>query len=1308
VAALPHNEIFRILAERRLIAAHPAPQLLPQGNVDRRPEESRTSWRATGPDGAPLKLTLGQDLADLARRHKAFAQDCVALVPPLAFFESTPLGDALAEPFFDGVSVAEALRTGSPPVVDLRMALDRVETALNATAQPSDETARQDEWRSWTERLLALPVWTEHERQLLRERILPRLPALLDSSPPATRWSNGDFTPDNLLINSRGDIRLIDLEFAARTHFFREDAVRFPAFSPAVRVLPAPPLSGLPTPSLAWHLFFWLRQFHLEVAQNTPAYVDRMGAHRLGLIRRLAEQILECSLPEWRVPAPVLEHRLEETRWAPDQFLVLRLHGWVHAAGLRLESVAVYSDNGRITSIPLLPRSDVAQHFGEVGLHAGFQLSVPVGQAGTRLILAAVTADGIHLPFLILPTAGIPGRALQFEHYPAWAARHDPAPAPASVAVPAPVRFSVLLPVYNPPADVLRACLQSVRDQQHANWELVVVDDASTASHVAPMLREFAASEPRVMLQHLATNGGIARATNAALTAAHGDFIVLLDHDDLLRPHALAELARRLTAAPELDVLYSDEDKITADGRRLLPLFKPAYSPEFLLGVMYAGHVLCVRLTVARAAGGFLSEYDGIQDYEFLLRVSALTRRIGHVPRILYHWRQSPTSSALLGNVKGDMDARQLAAVRAQLARTGDPREAASRGGHRVKLIAGPATPAHDLVIAGAGGMSPLAALRQACAQGYAEIIVLLAAPPLEASPGWERELAAVASRPDAGCVAPILLEPDGRVRAAGWTIGPAGTAAPLLRGFHPDEDGYNGSLACNREVSVVSACCVAVRRDLAQAILERLDPSATWLDFCALIRAEGKYHRVCATARLRFDPIRIDDALEGTATEPDPFFNPHFDPHAADYSLAVNTSPASTTPLQFHLDQPATWDPLPRCLIVRGWAFAGAPIQAVRLLAGALTFSGTVGLPRPDVRAALPAVPDEFTGFEIRATLPAGRIEISIEVQLSDQSWHPLLNHHATVPRRLLPLWLGGGDWTELMFFQMPAHMAYPARSVRPEKFPAKSAGAARPRFAIVTPSYNQARFLPDTLSSVLEQPGVSCDYVVQDGGSTDDSAAIIRQQAGRLHAWSSEPDGGQAAAIARGFARTSGVPEDIMAWINSDDFYLPGTLAFVADYFATHPEVDVVYGHRIVVDEESREIARWFLPPHDPAVLRLNDFVPQETLFWRRRIWGKVGGIDPSFKFALDWDLLLRFQAAGAKIVRVPRFLACFRVHAAQKTSAQMHDVGQKEITLLRERTHGRPFPPQELERNPRLLSYLRRSAFIQSLWGLGIRAR
>ena len=413
--------------------------------------------------------------------------------------------------------------------------------------------------------------------------------------------------------------------------------------------------------------------------------------------------------------------------------------------------------------------------------------------------------------------------------------------------------------------------------------------------------------------------------------------------------------------------------------------------------------------------------------------------------------------------------------------------------------------------------------------------------------------------------------------------------------------------------------------------------------------------------------------------------------------------------PPRFYLDQPAAWDRLSRCVIIRGWCFGGdgRPIRAIRLRAGHVTLDGVVGLPRPDVKAALPEAPDDNTGIEIRGTLPSGRIQVVLEAATADGTWHTVMSRPARVARQVIPLWLGGGAWTELMFFQMPAHMAYAARPVRPERFPAVVPGPRCPRIAIVTPSFQQARFLDETLRSVLEQPGVDCQYVVQDGGSTDDSPRLIRERAGRLHAWESARDGGQADAIARGFAKTSGSPDDLMAWINSDDYYQPRALAYVADYFARHPEVDVVYGHRIVVDEASREIARWFMPRHDDAVLRLNDFVPQETMFWRRRLWDRVGGLDTSFKFAIDWDLLLRFQAAGARIVRVPYFLACFRVHPTQKTSFSMHDTGQREITLLRERTHGRPFPARELEGHPVLLRYLRRSAGIEFLWKLGLRA-
>jgi glycosyltransferase involved in cell wall biosynthesis len=1299
-----HHDAFQELIARGLIAGHPKPQSLALGNIDRK-DASRTSWRVSLPAGGEAKLTLGGDLSALTGRHAALAKACPAITTAQLGYVRLPSGDALLESFFEGPTLESAAAGHLLPATVIRQALANMVASLASTEEPSTETARAAEWSNWSKQLIDLPVWQPGEASSLAQVILPGLYSRVANLPATTRWTNGDFLPANILLNAQGESRLIDAEFAARTHFFAEDSVRFRVLSPLVHEHPDLLAGLLPEPALPWHLFFWLRQFQLEIEHNSPAYLARVRESRLGLIRRLAEQVLEAPLPGWSALATAVENRVEDIRWLPEA-REASVSGWCHVpAANRLRSVVAMGPLGTLAKSAPADRPDVQLHFAGVpgSLNTGFSLRVRPLEENFPLTLCAVVDHGTLVPFRVLGVDSLPEGALFWEDYPAWAARDDPDPtAPASAPDQAGPLLSILLPVYKTPEAYLRACIGSVLGQNYRHWELCVVDDGSASSVLKAILHEFAATDVRIRVQTRESNGGISRATNDALAMARGMFVLFLDHDDLLRPHALAEFAARLGREPELDALYSDEDKITAEGQRLIPFLKPDYSPEFLLGVMYIGHLLCIRATVARAAGGFDPTFDGIQDYEFFLRVTEQTGRIGHIPLILYHWRQSPGSSALQGNAKGDMDKKQSLAVQAHLRRRGDPRTTRPFGGHRVRLE-NPARPTVDIIQA-ADPVTAVALLRAAAVTSNAEVLVLLSAEPRRIVDPSLAELTALASLPDSGCVAPLLLSVEGRV----YESGQVGSLS-IMRGFHPESDGYHGSLRCNREVDMVSPACVAVRRKL---VVEELGPLPNdWTGFCAHLSTRGFFHRVCAASRVQLSASQKDDAgtaVGGTRR----FYHPYFDSQKGNYTLTPRalhpTAPAAG--LEFFVDRPISWKSLPRCLICRGWCFnrQRSPITGIRLRIADFNLSGVTGLSRPDVPAVHSEAPDEFVGFEIRGTLPAGRHQLHLEARLADGSWKLLMTDSVAVQGRTLPLWLGGGDWMELMFFQMPAHMAYPSRPLRLERFPKARVNASRPKLSVVTPSYNQARFLGETMRSVLDQSNVSCDYVVQDGGSTDGSAKLIQGQAGRLHAWASESDTGQAEAIARGFAKTSGAPDDLMAWINSDDFYLPGALGYVASYFADHPGVDVIYGHRIVVNDESQEIGRWHLPQHDPEVLRLNDFVPQETLFWRRRIWDQVGGIDTSFKFALDWDLLLRFQAAGARIVRVPFFLGCFRVHAAQKTSARMHDVGQREITLLRERTQGRPFPPAELERNPRLLRYLRRSAFIEWLWSCGIRAR
>ncbi len=279
-----------------------------------------------------------------------------------------------------------------------------------------------------------------------------------------------------------------------------------------------------------------------------------------------------------------------------------------------------------------------------------------------------------------------------------------------------------------------------------------------------------------------------------------------------------------------------------------------------------------------------------------------------------------------------------------------------------------------------------------------------------------------------------------------------------------------------------------------------------------------------------------------------------------------------------------------------------------------------------------------------------------------------------------------------------------YPPRALtrQPNKLAAKAESLPTPKISIVTPSYQQGAFIERTINSVLNQEYKNLEYFIQDGGSKDNTVEVIQSYESKIAGWRSEEDNGQSQAINRGFQSTSG---EIMAWINSDDLLLPDTLAIVSDFFNHHPEVDVVYGNRLLIDENDMEIGRWIMPGHDDKVLSWVDYVPQETMFWRRRIWDKIGGqIDESFHFAMDWDLLVRFREACATFAHIPHFLGAFRIHDRQKTSAAINEIGFKEMGRIRERLLGRV--PGEKEIRKAVIPFLLKHVVVDKIYGIKTR--
>lgn len=210
--------------------------------------------------------------------------------------------------------------------------------------------------------------------------------------------------------------------------------------------------------------------------------------------------------------------------------------------------------------------------------------------------------------------------------------------------------LSVIIPVYNVKREYLVECLESILKQSYSNFEIILIDDNSSNIETLDTLKEYE-NNSKIKIKYRKTNGMISVASNDGIKLAKGEFLVLVDNDDKLDQNAFYYLVEALNKDKTLDFIYTDEDKMDIHGKYFEPHFKPDYSPDTLMGMNYICHLSCLRTSLVREIGGFRKEYDGSQDYDLFLRILDKTKKIYHVPRILYHWRETPSSTSLaLGN----------------------------------------------------------------------------------------------------------------------------------------------------------------------------------------------------------------------------------------------------------------------------------------------------------------------------------------------------------------------------------------------------------------------------------------------------------------------------------------------------------------------------------------------------------------------------------------------------------------------------------------------------------------------------------
>ena len=510
--------------------------------------------------------------------------------------------------------------------------------------------------------------------------------------------------------------------------------------------------------------------------------------------------------------------------------------------------------------------------------------------------------------------------------------------------------ISILTPVFDTPVPWLREAVESVLAQVYENWELLLIDDGSTNAETLRALPALGARDRRIRLVRLESHQGISAALNKGLDLANGEWVTFLDHDDLLELDALFQNVRLLQENPELDLIYSDEDKLTDQGFDS-PILKPDWSPDFFLSCNYLCHMIFLRRDLVREVGGFQPQFDGSQDYDLLLRVSERTSQIHHIPCVLYHWRRSENSSASDVRQKPGQLEASWRAIEAHLKRRGEHAHVAVdwrthafyvrrefREVQKISIIIsslrGPellerclesvvsrtSYPNYEIAIIERGESDKIAdavknslhrvlnftdAVNDSAAKNHAVAQIdspwlLFLEDNVEAiGPDWLTIMAEYVQRPETGAVGPRLVNAGGTIEHAGLVLGINGIAQSAFRGFPAEHPGVNRQLQMTRNYSAVSGACLLMRREVFQQIGgfdEQLSGGLADVDLCLKIRRAGYLIVYTPLAKLCWDPSpseRVDASAEiimrqrwSDVLQRDPYYNPNLSRELADFSL--------------------------------------------------------------------------------------------------------------------------------------------------------------------------------------------------------------------------------------------------------------------------------------------------------------------------------------------------------------------------------------------------------------------------------------
>lgn len=1026
------------------------------------------------------------------------------------------------------------------------------------------------------------------------------------------------------------------------------------------------------------------------------------------------------------------------------------LKGWA-VDKIRHDTMQVELDSpGKVSRVG---RADISTVYSlNDGVSAGFQISIPAGESVARIMLSSPgdtvrKAVNIRKAFNMLRVQRWRMRLGHLAHlsahawspagmrtllkavkgkftkqqtfYDRWIERHETMTCEQAESIQSTFSrmplISIVTPVYNVDEQWLRAFVASIQTQWYPNWELCLADDHSSAPHIRPLLEELAASDSRIKVVFRTENGRISKATNSAIELATGDYIGFADNDDELAPQALFEVVRMLNEHPQTDFIYTDEDKITESGQRFDPFFKPGFSPNLLLGHNYITHFVVVSRDLLDKVGTLRSEYDGSQDYDFVLRATEQASEVRHIPQMLYHWRT--LASSVAGDPRSKMYAYEAGrkALEAALERRGlrgSVRMLDNLGTYKIDWYWPDDRRPPVIVIASGYSDGQLEKLRSLTRypsvkfvkaaslddayrlvasadrqsgdgidNGFDYVVFLDGLMPKNTS--WLSQMVNYMRNPGVGIVGGKVFDSRQRVVDVGVTLRALKSGRPFeMRGEWDDGIGYYFRDLLQREMFGATEECLMISREdfLSLKGFNTSQPAGIrGIDLCVRERELHGRQTLWQPYALFVDLKKKPVTIELNA------INAYLKQHSG---LSDGFSSACFPDDETHKQEGIVysidlveWRDHESGLRVDGWAAdlhanENVDIQlgdcaGVRLESCSRAF-------RADVNLTLPVPADSILGFTLTLSVPGGKRSlrtndiplilttstdqriVQVHVERSEVKRRlmefgrkiALLRHPRTTMHRLDDKYLAPRR-------QIKAYQRLIATTERYDvaKTKLKACGFAyRPLISIVMPVYNvEPKWLERCIESIENQYYDNWELCMADDHSTEPHVRPLLEEYAkrdpRIKVTFREQNGHISRATNSALEIASG---EFVALMDDDDELPAHALFEVVRELNDHPQTDLIYSDEDKIDEEGNRSDPHFKPDYAPDLLLSTNYISHLGVY-RKSIVDQIGGFRPGYEGSQDYDLVLRFMehSTPSRVRHIAKVLYHWRTLATSTAS-------------------------------------------------------